>query len=264
MSKDVAGRVVASPLRHTVRETGPVIYRAVKVLDAFTPDRRSQTLSELARRTSLPLTTVHRLVNDLIVVGLLERDAEGRYHIGIRMWEIASLAPHGVGLRQVAFPFMEDLFHVIHENVQLAVREGHDAVFIERLTDRSALRVDNRVGGRFEMPPTGVGRVLLAYAPNDVQEEVLAEPLRQYTSQTVTSPMQMRQILAQVRKCGYAVTVGQLRPNATSVAAPVYGADGVVVAALGVVVHSEQAARTSLVPLVQAAARGISRSLGVG
>ena len=114
---------------------------------------------------------------ELVGWGALERGADGRYRIGLRLWEIASLAPRGLGLREAAMPFLEDLYEVTHENVQLAVREGLEVVFVERIAGRKAVPVLTRVGGRFALHATGVGLVLLAHAPAEIQEELLAAPL---------------------------------------------------------------------------------------
>lgn len=187
------------------RGTGPVLLRAARLLEAFSHDRPTLTLSELARRSGLPLTTAYRLVADLVACGFLERDEHDLYHIGLKLWEIASLAPQRESLRDAALPFMEDLFQVTSENVQLAVREGEESVFVERLSGHRSIPVINRVGGRLPLHPTGVGRVLLAFAPQDVQEKVLASPLKSFSPLTVTSPVELRRILADVRARGFAV-----------------------------------------------------------
>ena len=232
------------------------------VLDAFTRARPALSLSELARATGLPLSTAHRVVAELLAWGGLERDPDGRLRIGLRLWEVGALAPRGLGLREAALPFMEDLYEVTHQNVQLAVRDDTELVFVERIAGRDAVPVQTQVGGRFALPPTGVGLVLLAYAPAEVQERVLAAPLRRYTAHTVTDPRQLRRVLAEVRRTGVAVSDRQVTTDAVSVAAPVTAGDEVV-AALSVVVRGDSAgAVRALEPGVRAAARGISRTLG--
>lgn len=123
------------------------------------------------------------------------------------------------------------------------------------------MSVLTEVGGRFALPPTGVGLVLLAHAPGEVQERVLAAPLTRYTAHTITDPPLLRRVLAEVRRSGAAVSDRQVTSDAVSVAAPVEAGD-TVVGALSVVVRSDSpAAVRSLVPVVRAAARGISRAL---
>ncbi|HEV7212657.1 MAG TPA: IclR family transcriptional regulator [Blastococcus sp.] len=231
------------------------------VLGAFTRDRPGLTLSDISRAVDVPLSTAHRLVAELCAWGGLERDADGRYRVGLRIWELGALAPRGLGLREAALPFMEDLYEVTHENVQLAVRDDDEVVFVERFAGRDAVAVLTRVGGRFALAPTGVGLVLLAHAPLEVQERVLAGPQQRYTPFTITDPRQLRRALAEVRRTGVAVSDRQVTVDAVSVAAPIE-VRGTVVAALSVVVRgSSPAAVRTMTPGVRAAARGISRTL---
>jgi DNA-binding IclR family transcriptional regulator len=236
--------------------------RLLSVLDAFSVESSALSLSQIARRAGLPLTTAHRLVQELARWGALERHSDGRYRIGLRLWEVASLAPRGLGLREAALPFLEDLYEATHENVQLAVLDGTDVVYVERLTGRQAVTVLTRVGGRFTAHATGVGLVLLAHATREVQERYLSQPLTRYTTQTITDVRQLRTVLAEVRRAGIAVSNGQVTLDSLSVAAPIRDSAGDVVAALSLVVHAETAEPQRLGPPVVAAARGISRALG--
>ena len=236
--------------------------KALDVLGAFRADRQQLTLSEISRGSGLPLTTAHRVVRELADWGALERGPGGAYHIGLRLWEVASLAPRGLRLREIALPAMEDLYEATHENVQLAVRQELEVVYVERLAARAAVPVLTRVGGRFALHATGVGLVLLAFAPAAVQEQVLAGPLEKWTELTITDTGQLRRVLAEVRRQDYAVSDRQVTMDALSVAAPVRGAGDEVVAALSLVVHSEGAQPAALAAPVRAAARGISRALG--
>lgn len=232
------------------------------LLDLYSHQRSAFTLSELSRLSGLPLSTTHRLVAELASWGALERGDDGRYRIGLRLVELGALCPRGVGLRDVALPFMEDLYEATHQNVQLAVREGLDGVYIERIAGRSAVPVLTRVGARWPLHATGVGLVLLAYAPADVQEEVLAAPLKAFTPYTVTDPGTLRRMLAEARRTGVAVSDRQITDDAYSVGSPVMGPDGQCVAALSIVVPADAPDRASWVPAVRAAALGISRRLG--
>ncbi|OLS96314.1 IclR family transcriptional regulator [Pseudonocardia sp. CNS-004] len=236
--------------------------RVLRVLAAFSAERPELALTEVSRRADLPLSTAHRLVGELAEWGALERGTDGRYRIGLRLWEVGALAPRGLGLRESAMPFLEDLYEVTRQNVQLAVLDGTEVVFVERISGRGAVNVLTRVGGRMPLHATGVGLVLLAHAAPELQEQVLASPLRRYTSRTISDPDELRRALAEVRRTGVAVSDGQIELIALSVAAPVHGPRGDVVAALSVVVPAETSDARAYVPAVRAAARGISRVLG--
>ena len=236
--------------------------RSLDVLATFTPDHPTRTLQEISHESGLPLTTTHRIVADLVDWGALERTRGGRLQVGLRLWEVASLAPRGLGLREVALPYMEDLFLATGENVQLAVREGTETVFVERLTGRRSVTVLTRVGDRFALHATGVGLVLLAHAPADVQEQVLSRPLRTWTEHTISDPDRLRAVLAEVRRAGVAVSDRQVTDDAVSVACPIRDAHGDVVAALSLVVRHGTISPVALTPALRAASRGISRALG--
>jgi DNA-binding IclR family transcriptional regulator len=238
-----------------------VTAKVLDLLAAFTAEQPELTLTELSRRTGLPRPTVHRLTAELVSWGALEREERGPFRVGLRLWEVASLAPRSLGLREQAMPFLEDLFEVTRQNVQLAVLDGQEAVYVERLSARGAVGVLTRVGGRLPLHATGVGQVLLAHAPAELQERVLASGLAALTPNTIVEPRELRRVLADVRRTGVAICDGQVELKSLSIAAPVRGSSGEVTAALSVVVPSATGA-TSYVPAVRAAARGISRSLG--
>lgn len=208
------------------------------------------------------MPTTHRRAAELVDWGALEKAPDGRYRIGLRLWEIGALAPRAHALREAALPFLEDLYVVTRQNVQLAVREGLELVFVERIAGRGAVPVLTRVGARFSLHATGVGLVLLAYAPADVQESVLADPLPRYTRWTITEPTVLRQKLATVRAQGYAVSDRMVTAAALSVAAPILGRSGQVQAAVSLVVTADEAPVRALVNAVRTAARGISRAIG--
>lgn len=236
--------------------------RLLSVIGAFDVQHPALTLTEISRRADLALPTAYRVVAALSAWGALERDEVGTYHIGLRLWEVATLAPRGLGLRHAALPFLEDLYETTHENVQLAVRDGCDVLYIERIFGRSAVGVRTRVGARWPLHATGVGLVLLAHADTAVIDRVCDGPLTAFTPHTITDPALLRRVLADVRATGCAVSDRQITDDAVSVAAPVYGPHGDVLAAVSVVVPAETTQAHTLVPVVRLAARGISRALG--
>ena len=245
----------------TGRSGRTVTSRVLSVLDAFTDQRRSLTLSEIGRRAGIPIATAHRLVGELVSWGALERDPNGRYQIGLRLWEVGALAPRGLGIRDVAMPFLEDLWAATHHHVQLAVLDGTDVVYVERLGGRDLAAVRGRVGGRWPAHTTGVGLVLLAFAGEPVQRRYLSQPLATFTPLTITDARLLRGTLAGVRQKGYAVSDRQVTMDAVSVAAPVRDGGGEVVAAVAVVVPATHREPAGLAPAVVTTARGISRRL---
>lgn len=232
--------------------------RLAAVLGAFDTRHRELRLTDIARRTNLPLPTTHRLVAELSAARLLTRLDDGCYVIGRRLWDLGLLAPTQTGLRELASPFLHDLYGATLATVHLAVREAAQVLYLDRLSGHASVPVVSRVGSRLPLHATGVGKVLLAFAPDAVQATVMSN-LTRVTPYTVLQPGRLRQELARVRQEGFAQTSEEMSLGACSVAVPVRGRDEVVVAALGIVVPTLKRERPKLVAGLQVAAQGIHR-----
>jgi DNA-binding IclR family transcriptional regulator len=243
----------------------PLLRRAFGILGAFTEARPRLRLSEIAEIADLPRPTTHRIVGQLASEGVLVRDDGRRYSIGRRMWELGLLAPVQTDLRDVASPFLQDLHSTTRATVHLAVRDGVEVLYLDRLSGRTSVPVVSRVGGRLPLYCTGVGKVLLADAPADIREQVLSS-LHRHTAYTLTNRAILSTQLAQVLRRGYATTSEEMTLGACSVAVPVRRNDigleeGEAVAALGVIVPRLGRDVPRLVAAMEVAARGIARSL---
>ncbi len=243
---DVAGRSVTS--------------RALEVLGAFDTDHRRLTLSEVAARAGIPLTTTHRLVKELVTWGALARRDDGTYVVGSRLWDLGLLAPVHVELRQVASPFLQDVYAATRDTVHLAVRDGDQTLYVDRLSGQTSVPVVSTVGSRLPLHTTGVGKVLLAYAPEGVVRGVMAN-LTRPTRHSITQPGRLARELSEVRRRGYARTAEEMSLGTVSVAVPIRDLDDRVVAAVGIVAPSSRRDITRLVPALLVAANGIARHL---
>jgi DNA-binding IclR family transcriptional regulator len=239
-----------------------VLSKAFAILDAMRAAETALTRAQIARRTGLPMTTVYRLASELRRQGALEMTERGRYRIGPWLWEVGTLTPHTSTLRDAALPFMEDLYEATHENVQLAVLDGYEALVIERIHGRRSAIIPTRVGGRLPLHATGVGKALLAASTPQFVEAVIARGLPPITPHTITDPDVLRRDLAIARRNGYAVVHDEMRLNRVSAAAPVRGPAGELAGAISLVVEAQGADVHRLAPALRTAAYGLSRRLG--
>lgn len=230
--------------------------RALSIIGTFRQGRPRQTLSEISRNAELPLATTYRMVNSLAEWGALERDERGRYHVGLRLWEVGSLAPRSMALQRIARPFMHDLYEITHYSIHLAIREGMETVFVERFQSPSQILTRPRVGGRHDMHTTAVGKVLLAFSPLEERDRMLAAQLP-----ATTDVRAFTQELAEVRLRGYAISGTDLNTEYMAVASPITAPGGSVVAALSLIMRYEDADERNAAHLVRVAAGGISRAL---
>jgi DNA-binding IclR family transcriptional regulator len=236
-----------------------LVARTLAVLGAFDDSHRRLSLTDIAHRAGLAPATTSRILRQLVSGGALAREWDGRYVVGRRLWDLGLLAPVQTDLREVASPFMHDLHAATRATVHLAVRDGDQVLYLDRLSGRASVPVVSKVGSRLPLHTTGVGKVLLAHAPADVRLRVLAH-LTRVTPYSVTSPRVLEQQLERVRRDGFATTSEEMSLGACSVAVPVEVGDDVV-AALGVVVPDFRRTRARLVAALTVAARGIGRSL---
>jgi DNA-binding IclR family transcriptional regulator len=244
---------------NTSQPGATVTSRVLALLGAFDAQHRRLTLTDMARRAELPAPTAHRLVAELEAWGALTRQESGDYVIGRRLWNVGLLAPVQTGLRETASPFLHDLYGATLATVQIAVRDGDAALYLDRLSGHASVPVVSRLGSRLPLHATGVGKVLLAHAPRDVQQHVLSH-LTRITAHTIVHAGVLATQLERVRRDGYATTTEEMTLGACSVAAPVFRGDDVI-AALGFVVPSLKGNRPRLVSALRVAAQGISRSL---
>lgn len=238
-----------------------VTERLVRVLETFTPTRTVQTTSEIGRRADLPSSSAHRIVNELVDAGLLERDDARRVRIGMKLWELATRSSHALHLRQAALPYMDRVQARVREHTQLAILEQDEALFVERLSSPDSGSNVTRVAGRLPLHASSSGLVLLAFADAELQERVLSAPLQPLTHATLSNPTAVRRKLAEVRTLGHAIAPGYIEDVATGIAVPVRDETGRVIAALSVVLPRDTETEGAIVEL-HSAARDIERSLG--
>jgi DNA-binding IclR family transcriptional regulator len=240
--------------------------RVLRVLEVFHPNERDLSLSEIADRLALPRSSVHRLLAALLTHGFVERDpTTRRYRLGIRLFEIGSTAIHERGLHSAAHPVLETLATATGETCHLAVLSGGEAVYVYKIDGTSSFSMTSRVGGRAPCHATSIGKVLMAWASEDLFDRVVAAGLRRCTKNTLADPGDLEAELEKIRSEGYALDMEEYEEGLRCAAAPVRDHAGQVVAAIGIAGPSHRLTDESLprlIPSVTGAANTISRNLG--
>ncbi len=191
-------------------------------------------VTEVADAIGVHKSTASRLMTALQTRELVESTGErGRYRLGVGILRLAAAVGGRLDLAGQGAEICDALCTVLGETVNLAVRQGDVVVNVHQSEGGGAVSVDSWVGRPTPLHATSSGKVLLAYAPDDIVDQVCAE-LTRFTDQTLIDPAALRRQLADTRERGYATTEGELEIGLTAVAAPVRGADGQVVAALSV------------------------------
>jgi len=264
--------VIAHPDSPGVRPVSPryriqAIERAVSILNAFSAEEPELGVTELADRLGLHKSTVHRFMVNLDAAGLVERNQRtGRYRLGLRIFELGGLVMQQMNLWDEALPFLESLVRDTGETGHLAVLDGGEAIYIERVEARRALRVPSAIGRGYPAHATNLGKVLLADLPSERVDAIVAERgLAAYTPHTITDPDHLAAELERIRELGYAIDNEEYDEGLRCIGAPVRDHSGHVVAAVGIggpVTRITPVRVDELAELVMAAARGLSRRLG--
>ena len=232
--------------------------RIVRIISAFDEAQPAMPVASLAHRAGLPLSTTHRIVNELRGHGFLQKEPDGRVRLGLRLWELANRSSAALGLKRVAMPFMEDIQAVVRQHTQLSVLSGDEVLFIERLSSHGSVLNHAEVGRRLPVHVSSSGMVMMAHSPRHIQESYLER-----RNPDAAEEREMRATWARMRLEGSASLPGTVVPDTTGIAVPVFGASGTAVAAIGVVVPTGGEHIPATVPALMTAARGISRGLGV-
>lgn len=232
------------------------LQKSAVVLESF-PAGSALTLAQVCARTGLARSTVHRLLVDLTALGWVARNGS-TFELGIGVFQLGERVAVKHRLRSAAMPFMQDLFAVTEQTVHLAVRDGHDAVYVEKLHGHTALPLPSQIGGRLPLTCTGVGKALLALEPPEVRAEILARPLRRCTGRSVTDARVLARELDDIRRTGVAVEREEAAVGGCCVASPVV-VGGRAIAALSVSVPTEQFRPDLSAPAVRTAALALGR-----
>ena len=236
-----------------------VTSKVVAIIRSF-GSGRSLTITEVAHVAKLPLSTTHRLVHELAAWGILDRGDDARYEIVLPSvsCRCRDCPP---GLRAVAAPVIEDLSAATKSDVRLGVFDCLRVLYVEKAYGCHPLS-EFSAAAALPAHATALGKVLLAFSPTAIVDNVVRHGLRGYTGSTVTTAAGLHHALKVTRLRGMAVASGELLPGHCAVAVPVFGPAGEIAASLEVRLHDIPSDLPGIVPALTVAARGLSRDLG--
>lgn len=218
------------------------------------------SLTELARRSGIAKPTAHRLLGELTALGAIEKSDDG-YRVGMQLFELGHLAPRQRTLRDASLPLLMDLAEATGETVHLAVLEGTEVLYLEKLDSRSGPDLPSRVGGRMPAYCTGLGKAILAFSRPAQAQAVLQGPLTRRTPRTIVLPGLLARELGAVRRTGIANEYEESTLGVRCTASPVLDASNVAIAAISVAGWSYRLNLSRVASAVRTAALTLSRDL---
>lgn len=247
-------------------ETIQSVDRAVAILERLAECGGSASLSDVARDLNLNRSTVHGLLSTMRHRDIVAQDADGHYALGIKLFELGTVAVSRLDLRTVAGPLLQQLVDEFQETVHLVVGDGLDVVYIDKRESQRSMRIVSQVGHRLPAYCSAVGKAMLAHkSPEELEELLAGEELEPLTRNTITDKEQLKEHLRKIRERGYALDDEEIFEGLRCVAAPIRDHTGQVVAALSVAGPSVRLRPTrinDIVPAVIEAGREVSYQLG--
>jgi DNA-binding IclR family transcriptional regulator len=255
---------MATPQKRSYNITA--LQRGLRLLQLFSESPQGLAAKQVASRSRLPVSTVHRFLANLETSGFLNRSGDGVYRLGIACFAIGQAALGQLDIRRVSLRYLQELNQQTRETTHLTVRHGLSAVYVEKLDSPEQLRIHSRIGAAVPLYCTAVGKIMLACMPDDERERVLPQlTLKRLTPNTVGNLQELEAELYRVRKNGFACDLEENELHIRCIAAPIWDHAGCVNASLSITaptVRMPAARLRQLAPLIQAAGLQISRELG--
>lgn len=237
-----------------------MVRKALELMDCFGEGSGELSMRELGRRAGIPRSTAHRLVGELVEWGALER-TKGGLRLGVKLFELGTLVRVSATVREAAAPYARHLSEVTQLTVNVAVLEGLDVVYLDKIAARDLRIPDSRQGGRGEVHATALGKAILAFSDPASQDQVLAHPLKAITPRTITQAAQLRLELARVHTDRLAYDREEWRMGIFCVGSPILDARNQAIAAISVTGATALSQAEHFAPTVLTTAMAIARSL---
>ena len=242
--------------------------RGLHILEAFTEQAPSLSLTEISSKVGLDKSTVFRFVYTLEKLGYLVRDPDTkRYRPGLKVLRLGFASINSLDLRQIAQPYLKALAAQTGETTNMTVRDGAEVVYIARNKTRQIININLQVGSRLPVYCTSMGKAqLIDRSRVELHRLLGAGPYPVMGPNTITTLDDLVVELDRVRQQGYAINDEELAAGLRSAAAPIRNAEGEIVGAINVSVPSARVSRQELearlAPLVRSAALEICQALG--
>ena len=241
--------------------------RGLAVIRCFSERTPRLTIADVARETGLTRAAARRFLHTLGRLGYVGQ-SDGRFYLRPRVLELGYAYLSSVSIAEIAQEHLVRLAEKLHESCSASVLDGPDIVYVARAQTTRIMTIALAVGSRIPAHAASMGRVLLAALPEDELAGYLrtTQP-RQLTDRTITDPDQLRRVIEETRRSGYAVIDQELEVGVRSAAAPIHDASGRVVAAINATAHASRVTldrmRKEFVPEVLATARAIDADLAI-
>lgn len=243
-----------------------VVTKVLHILETLHDAPSGLQLKDVAQLTGINKSTAYRFLAHLEHDGYVFRDSSGAYAIGVRLARLASGSSYQTTLRKLSRPILQQLWRVTGETVNIAVLDGREVLYLDVMESSHTFRLVSQVGMRRPVYCTALGKVMLAFIPEEEQQYFFdGMSFERFTPHTIRGAAQLRKEFALIRQRGFSIDNEEAYLGSRCIGAPIFEASGKIAAALSVSGPTTRVTREK-VPMVAAAAKNaamaISRTLG--
>ncbi|MDR4198671.1 IclR family transcriptional regulator [Bacillus altitudinis] len=248
-----------------MQNTNKTVVKSMEILRLFIT-REQLTLNDMIELSSMPKTSVHRMANSLADMGLLEKHPSGVYRLGLVFLEYGQLVADRLDIRRIARPFMENLRDEVGEAVQLIIREGDEAIYVEKMEGTQPVRLYTAVGRRSPLYAGACARSILSFLPEEERLSYIdSVELGKIGIGTITDKDVLRNMIEESNRRGYTLSYSELENYTAAIGAPIFNHHGEVAAGISIAGFEagyQKERLPYLIEQVKKAASGISKELG--
>jgi DNA-binding IclR family transcriptional regulator len=241
--------------------------KALDVLEALAEVDSDVGLTELAKRVHLSTPTLFRILSTLQARGYVQKNVQtSLYRLALKTWEVGTAAFRRLAIREVARPWIEKLVKELGETVHLAVLQGLEVIFIDKLDSPQPVKVDTDIGRRAPAHCTATGKAILPFKSRETLTELFSHKLKRFTEKTICDRTQLEREFALIQQNKYAMNREEWRDGVSAIGVPIWNHAGEVVAALSITTpterFSEERVQRQFIPALMRAGQAISQELG--
>lgn len=248
-----------------MKDKNKTIIKSMVILNLF-KENPKLSFNEIVELSGAPKTSVHRMVGSLVDMEFLKKDVDGNYSLGLSFLEFGQLVKERMDIRKIALPTMYSLRDEACEAVNLIIKEGTEAIYVEKLDTLHPIRVYTRIGRKAPLYGGACPRIILAFLPDEEREEYIKNiELKSFAKDTITDKNYLRKVLDESRRTGYSISDSELEDYSSAVAAPIFDSSNKIAAGLSLVgptMRFQDKNCKALIDAVKKGAMEISYKLG--
>jgi IclR family KDG regulon transcriptional repressor len=241
------------------------VVRSMDIVNLFI-DYTELSFQEIIELSGIPKTSVYRMLMSLEEMGFLEKGIDSKYRLGLLFLKFGHLVSSRLDIRQIAYPIMDNLHNDVKEAINLIIKQGDEAIYIEKIDRNQKVRLYTAIGRRSPLYAGACSRVILSYLPEpEITAYMESIELKPFAMGTIIDKKHLNDTIRQAKKDGYTISNSDLENHTSAIAAPIYDYKGNVVAGLSIA-GMEANYQNENIPIfvakVKEAAEEISQRLG--